>query len=135
MARIKDHLNTTPELFGWVITRLVVSPLVWIRFAIFAGLILLWLLHGRRVTGLVTHGLVHATSTPNAQSTRSSPSMQQLLHDIDEVRAQVNGLKERRQPERCRLFGTRRRAQEDLAVGKHTRVLLAHKEGICQTNR
>lgn len=119
LARIKDHLNTTPELFGWVITRLVVSPLVWIRLAIFAGLILLWLVNGRRVAGLVAHGFVRATSTPNAQHTWRRPSMQLLLQDIDGVRAEVEGLKERRQPTNCRLFKDRCRAQENLAASRH----------------
>lgn len=135
MARIRDHLNTTPALFGWVIAKLVVTPLVGLRLAIFAGLILLWLSNGFSVVKLVAHGYARAVSKPNAPDQASSPSMQRLLSDIDEVRGQIAGLKERRQREGCRLFATGRRAQGDLAAGEHKRVLLAHKEGICQTNR
>jgi hypothetical protein len=90
MKRLKDHLNTTPNVIRWVITEFVVWPIVAVRVVIIVAVLGLWVINGPRVAWLVWKSLPRVESTPNKNRTpKKSRTLQKLLDDFDDVRARI----------------------------------------------
>lgn len=99
MARLKDHLNTTPFLFGWVIRKIVFWPIFLVRIALIASVFGLWVVAAPRATGLVWSSLVIADKAPDKSRTpKRSLANQHLLDGLNDVHARIRG--QQQQPER-----------------------------------
>lgn len=90
MKRLKDHLNTTPNVIRWVITEFVVWPIVVVRVVIIVAVLGLWVINGPRVASLVWSSVPRVESTPDKNRTpKKSRALQKLLDDFDDVRARI----------------------------------------------
>lgn len=106
MQRFKDYLNTTPDLVGWMIKRVVYWPIVLLRAAIIGAVLGLWLVNGVRVGSLVSKALTRMESTSSKKGTPSTNrSLRKLIDEIDDVRVRVSEHKKQKpEPWRFRIY-------------------------------
>ena len=90
MKRLKDHLNTTPNVIRWVIMEVVYWPILVVRVVIIVAVLGLWVINGPRVASLVWSSARNAEATPSKNRTpKKSRALQKLLDDFDDVRARI----------------------------------------------